>query len=198
MKLKRILKIFFISIIIILITFFIYKKFFKPKEIIKQKIEKDLNEENLTQSNIIKDVNYTTKDADGNEYIITASQAEIDYSNTNILFLTDVNALIKLINSENITITSDFGKYNIENFDTIFSKNVIINYLENKINGKYLDFSLERNSMIISKNVVFTNLDNILKADVVEINIKTKDTKIFMYEQAEKVNIKSKNLNGNN
>ena len=109
-----------------------------------------------------------------------------------------MNALIKLINSENITITSDFGKYNIENFDTIFSKNVIINYLENKINGKYLDFSLERNSMIISKNVVFTNLDNILKADVVEINIKTKDTKIFMYEQEEKVNIKSKNLNGNN
>ena len=198
MKLKRILKIFFISIIIILITFFIYKKFFKPKEIIKQKIKKDLNEENLTQSNIIKDVNYTTKDADGNEYIITASQAEIDYSNTNILFLTDVNALIKLVNSENITIASDFGKYNIENFDTIFSKNVIINYLENKINGKYLDFSLERNSMIISKNVVFTNLDNILKADVIEINIKTKDTKIFMYEQEEKVNIKSKNLNGNN
>ncbi len=198
MKLRRILKIFFVSIIIILITFFIYKKFHKPKEIIEQKIEKGLNEENLTQSNIIKDVNYTTKDADGNEYIITASQAEIDYSNTNILFLTDVNALIKLINSENITITSDFGKYNIENFDTIFSKNVIINYLENKINGKYLDFSLERNSMIISKNVVFTNLDNILKADVVEINIKTKDTKIFMYEQEEKVNIKSKNLNGNN
>ena len=40
--------------------------------------------------------------------------------------------------------------------------------------------------MIISKNVVFTNLDNILKADVVEINIKTKDTKIFMYEQKKK------------
>ena len=183
------------SLILILILFF-YTKFINKNE--KQELEIKPSEDIKYNSNIITNVNYTTKDADGNEYIITASQAEIDYSNTNILFLTDVNALIKLINSENITITSDFGKYNIENFDTIFSKNVIINYLENKINGKYLDFSLERNSMIISKNVVFTNLDNILKADVVEINIKTKDTKIFMYEQEEKVNIKSKNLNGNN
>jgi len=198
MKIKKILKIFFISITLILLTYYIYSKFFKKNEIIEDESSKDVKEENFTQSNIIKDVNYTTKDADGNEYIITASQAEIDYSNSNILFLTEVKAIIKLINSENITITSDFGKYNIENFDTIFSKNVIINYLDNKINGKYLDFSLERNSMVISKNVVFTNSDNVLKADVIEINIKTKDTRIFMYEQEKKVNIKSKNLNGNN
>ena len=32
------------------------------------------------------------------------------------------------------------GKYNSENFDTIFSKNVIINYLDNKITGEYLRF----------------------------------------------------------
>ena len=57
---------------------------------------------------------------------------------------------------------------------------------------EYLDFSMERNSMIISKNVVYTNLENILKADVVEINITTKDTKIFMFQDNKKVNIKSK------
>jgi len=104
-----------------------------------------------------------------------------------------VNALIKLKNSEIITITSDYGKYNSENYDTIFSQNVIVNYLENNITSEYLDFSLKRNSMIISKKVVYTNLDNILKADVVEINVKTKDTKIYMYEKQKKVNIKSKN-----
>ncbi len=47
--------------------------------------------------------------------------------------------------------------------------------------------------MLISKKVVYTNLENILNADVIEINIKTKDTKIFMYENKKKVNIKSKN-----
>ena len=47
--------------------------------------------------------------------------------------------------------------------------------------------------MIMSKDVIYTNIDNILKADVIEINIETKDTKIFMLENSKKVNIKSKN-----
>ena len=33
----------------------------------------------------------------------------------------------------------------------------------------------------------------ILKADVIEMNIDTKDTKIFMYENSKKVRIMSKN-----
>ena len=156
-------------------------------------VDKNENEETVYSSNIIKDVKYNTKDLDGNEYIITALEGEIDYANSNIIYLTKVESLIKLANSNNITITSDYGKYNSGNFDTIFSKSVIINYLDNKITGEYLDFSLNRNSMIISRDVVYINLENILKADVVEINIKTKDTNIFMYENQKKVNIKSKN-----
>ena len=87
----------------------------------------------------------------------------------------------------------DFGKYNLNNFDTIFSKNVLITYLDNKIKANYLDFSLEKNFMIISGKVIYNSLENILEADVVEINIKTKDTKIFMYENKKKVNIRSIN-----
>ena len=46
--------------------------------------------------------------------------------------------------------------------------------------------------MIISNNVIYTNPENILNADVMEINLKTKDTKIFMYEKNKQVNIKNK------
>ena len=46
--------------------------------------------------------------------------------------------------------------------------------------------------MIISKEIVYTNKNNMLRADVIEINIENKDTKIYMYEQNNKVNIKSK------
>ena len=92
-----------------------------------------------------------------------------------------------------IEISSDFGKYNIKNYDTIFSKNVIITYLNNKITGDYLDFSLDKNLMIISKNVVMRNEKSSLKADVIEVNIETKDIKIFMYEENKKVIIDSEN-----
>ena len=194
MIVKRFGKIFFIILISITLLIF-YSNFFekseKDEDIVQNNQEETLEE--VYSSNVIKDVKYTTKDADGNEYIITAAEGEIDYSNSNILYLTKVKALIRLVDSDTISVTSKYGKYNSENFDTIFSKNVIINYLDNKITGEYLDFSLERNSMLISRKVVYTNLENILKADAVEMNIKTKDTKIFMYENQKKVNIKSVN-----
>ena len=188
---EKIVKISLIVSFLLIIILFIYLKFSKKTEIILQ--EPETQEEINYTSNIIKDVNYTTKDIDGNEYSITALEGEIDYNNSNILFLTKVEAFIKLKSGEIISIQSDYGKYNSDNFDTIFSKNVIIEYLNNKINGGYLDFSLERNSMIISKNVAYTNLNNTLEADVIELNIKTKDTKIFMHEKGKKVIIKNKN-----
>jgi len=187
-------------VVILLIILFIGLSFYLyPKIFDKKKVEEIViieTEEISAESNIIKDINYTSDDGKGNKYIINAVKGEIDYSNTNIMFLTDVKATIKLNNSNNIVITSDYGKYNIENFDTIFSKNVISKYLDNKITGEYLDFSLNRNTMIMSKNVIYTNPENILKADVIEMNLDTKNTKVFMYKSNEKVNIKSKNWYG--
>ena len=165
----------------------------KDKDAAKNITINEQSEETVYSSNIIKDVNYSSKDSKGNEYIIRAKQGEIDYSNPNYIYLTEVKALVKLKDSNIVRINSDYGKYNTENYDTIFSKNVIINYLQNKITGEYLDFSLEKNQMIMSRKVVYTNFENILKADVVQMDLETKNTKIFMYEKNKKVNIQSKN-----
>ena len=186
----------FVIFFLIISLFFFYLKKTNVQE--TTKIEEETLETETYSSNIIKDVYYSSKDAKGNEYIIQASQGEIDYNKTNIIYLTDVKGVIKLKNSTNILITSEHGKYNSENFDTIFSKNVKIRYLDNKISGEYLDFSIKRDSMIISRNVVYTNLENILKADVIEINITNKDTKIFMFKNNQKVNIRSKEWYGCN
>ena len=179
------------SIAIICVFFYVFKKKFETKK--KIEIPTKEIEVETYKSNIIQDVEYISKDNKGNEYIINAKKGEIDFTNTTIIFLTDVKMVIKLVNSNNIYITSDYGKYDSNNFDTVFSKNVIITYLENKITGEYLDFSINRNSMIISRSVVYKNLENILKADVIEMNLKTKDIKIFMYEDKKKVNIKNLN-----
>ena len=180
----------YIVIFISIISLISYFKYSQEKD--AAKVDKVLSIEDSYKSNIMENVSYSSKDAKGNEYIVNASQGEIDYDKPNVIYLTDVKAFIKLTNSNNVTITSDYGRYNSNNFDTIFSKNVTINYLDNKITGEYLDFSIQRNSMIISRNAIYTNLENILKADVIEIDITTKDTKIFMFQDNKKVNIKSK------
>ncbi len=185
---KKIVKFFIILIIILIIGLIINKNFVEKQQPAETKVE--IEEKNYS-SNIINGINYSSEDTNGKQYIIDAVKGEIDIKETNIIFLTDVKALIKLKNSESITIVSKYGKYNIDNYDTIFSKNVIIQYLDNQILGDYADFSLLRNNMIISKNVVYTNSENILKSDAISINIETKDTKIFMYEKNKKVNVQS-------
>ena len=189
---KKNFKVFFIFFLIVISSIFFYLKFTKKNLNENLAIEEEKHEEKSYNLNVIKNVNYQSKDSRGNEYIIDALKGEIDISNSNIIFLSNVKALIIMNNSENITITSDYGKYNINNYDTIFSKNVVIEYLDNRITSDYADFSIGRNSMIISKNVVYTNLENILKADVIKINIETKDTIIYMHEENKKVNIKTK------
>jgi hypothetical protein len=192
MKKKIFLKIVLILSLII-ITWFVYSKYFKEN---KTKLSKPVNptseieEDAIYNSNIIKDINYTSRDLKGNEYIIIAKEGEIDLDNSDIIFLTDVTAYIKLVkNSELIVITSNYGKYNTINYDTIFSKNVKIDYVDNIITGDYLDFSMRKNLLIISRNVVYKNLENTMKADVIELDTTTKDTKIFMYNSDEQVNV---------
>ena len=192
MKKKIFLKIVLILSLII-ITWFVYSEYFKED---KSKLSKPVNptleieEEAVYNSNIIKDINYTSRDLKGNDYILIAKEGEIDLDNSDIIFLTDVTAYIKLVkNSELIVITSNYGKYNTINYDTIFSKNVKIDYVDNIITGDYLDFSMMKNLLIVSRNVVYKNLENTMKADVIELDTTTKDTKIFMYNLNEQVNV---------
>jgi lipopolysaccharide export system protein LptA len=192
MKKKIFLKI-VIIISLIIITWFVYSEYFKRykgKLSIPVNSTSEVEKEDIYNSNIIKDINYTSSDLKGNEYTIFAKEGEIDLNNSDIIFLTDVTAYIKLVkNSELIVITSDYGKYNSINYDTIFSKNVKIDYVDNIITGDYLDFSMINNLLIVSRNVIYKNLDNTMKADVIEINTTTKDTKIYMYNSNKQVNV---------
>ena len=184
-----VLKILFGLTAIIIIFFLSQNLFNKEKKVLIEK--KAIVEEMDTTTNIIKDVSYSSSDAKGNKYVLNANEGQIDLNNDNVIFLNDVKANIIMASGETINIQSKFGKYNINNYETIFSENVLIEYEDNKIKGNYVDFSLNRNSLIISKNVVYLNKKNLLRADVVEINISSKDTKIFMYEEEKKVKIKS-------
>ena len=173
---------------IIILIIYLYKIPIEKKNVKVDEIE---IEEKPPTSNIIQNVKYSSKDIRGNEYIITATEGEIDLNDSSTIFLKGVKAEIILKNLNKIFISSDFGKYNINNFDTIFNKNILINYLQNNIKGEYLDFSLQRNSMIISDDVVFSDSNNVLKTDVVEIDIKTKNTKFYMYDKDHKVSFKT-------
>jgi len=176
-------------LVIILISLWFYLKYFtKNFENVKEtrvfeKIDKNQN----STSTYIEDINYISTDTKGNKYQITAKQAEIKIENSDLMFLRDVEAFIFVKGSDMVKITSNFGKYNSQNYDTIFSENVIVIYPGHKITGKYLNFSFLGNLGTFTENIVYTGETINLFADKIEMNLTTKDTKIFMNDTGKKV-----------
>ena len=136
MKRKIILGTVFIIIFFSFLIFFYLNSNYNNELIKKRPQAESIERENIEKideiiesSNIIEDVSYSAKDTKGNEYFLKASEGTIDRSESNYIFLKSVSAIVNLKDSKIIEISSDFGKYNIKNYDTIFSKNVIIKYL---------------------------------------------------------------------
>ena len=137
-------------------------------------------------ANYLENINYVSEISE-NKYEITANRAKIKIDEPDIMFLENVTAFITLKNSNTIKVTSDFGKYNSKNYDTIFSKNVIATYPDHKITGELLDFSFLNNIGTFSTNIVYVGNKTKMFADKMEVNLLNNDTKIFMLDQSKKV-----------
>ena len=71
-----------VFIILISISLFIFFKILNNEKI----EEKEITERNPYNSNLLENVEYISKDAKGNEYIVKATKGEIDLNNSNIIF----------------------------------------------------------------------------------------------------------------
>ena len=149
-------------LIIIFISLWFYLKYFTKnfEEVKKTQVIEKIDENRNSTSTYIDDISYVSTDAKGNKYQITAKHAEIKVENSDVMFLRDVVAFIYIKDSDKFKITSNFGKYNSKNYDTIFSENVIVIYPGHKIKGEYLDFSFLNNLGTFTENVVYTGKKN--------------------------------------
>ena len=182
-----------LQVLLIFLIFFISLLFYlkylnnSPKILNENSVLKKNFDNQNNSSTYIDNIDYLSLDAKGNRYQITAEQAEIKIENPDVMFLRNVIAYIFIKDSDTVKITSNFGKYNSKNYDTIFSKNVIVIHPEHRITGEYLDFSFLNNLGTISINVIYNGDKTNLFADKIEMNLTTKDTKIFMNDTGEKV-----------
>ena len=194
-------------------TFFVYKFYFKIKDnikidqsdIVQNKSSDDINNNKSNfdiddkinanidnQNNLIKNLSYFSKDNLGTEYIIESKYSELNLDNVDIISMENVSAKIIMVNSKPIYVTSNFAKYNNENYETTFTDNVLIVYLDNKIRCEKFYISIENNFANVTDNVIYENPNGKLIADTIEIDLITKNSKIFMIDKNKKVMVLNK------
>jgi len=194
MNKKIILQLALVTLIMIIVFATYYFNFYQNK--IDNKIS-NLKDDNIdvfkeNSSSIIKNIKYTSTDNKGNKYEIESLIGKIDLDNLDVIYMTDVKALISLKSSGTIEIKSNFAKYNSKNYDTNFSENVLMTFEDHKIMSDNLDLFFEKHLAQIMNNLIYENNTTRLIADKIEIDLITKNSKIFMYNDQEKIIIDGK------
>ncbi len=182
-----------IILVIIIIIFIIYIFFFlnKDQEIINNsKINTDVD-------NRIVDLKYNAIDEDGNSYVIESKSGKVSEKDKNILILKEVIGIIKIKGSEDVIILSDFAEYNKMTFDTYFYDNVKLTSEGHSIISDILFMNYIDKNINIENNVVYEGYNNKLLADMIQIDLVSKFSKIYMLGKEDKVKVELKQ-NGSN
>ena len=191
-------------LLIIFLVFFTYKIYFKSEENIKVNEISDSQEETTINPedillkkteetpNLIKSLKYVSRDISGNEYIIDSKYSALNLENTNVINMEDVNAKIIMLNKEALFVTSKFAIYNNESYKTVFYDDVVISYLDSIINSEKFEIFIKNNFAQVSEKVIYQNLNIKIEADIIEIDLITKNSKIFMIDQNKKIKIINK------
>ena len=193
-------------IFLIVITFLFFKVYYNSNS------DTSLNKENLTkknkeikevkkdEKNLIQNISYTANNNKGDIYLLLAETGEIYLDNPDLMFLTKVDGKITLKDGEIITVNSDFANFNTKTFETTFINNVIVKksdevvtgaelylVLEEKVNKALKSNQEDKNLIRVSRNVFYTKPGYTLSADILEIDLITKNIKIYMTDKYKKV-----------
>ena len=201
MRKNIIIQIILIFTVFFIIFIFLNKYFFSNETSSKKTIDpiKEINKDNL-----IKNLKYNSINNNGDKYELSADFGKIDTDNPEILYLTKVEGYFASENNYKITIRSENAKFNNKSFETTFKTNVKIDTNEEKIYGDelYIVFNLDKeelekrplkieNKAILSNNIRIIRSNYEMQADVVEIDLITKDSKVYMHDKNAKVIIKN-------
>ncbi len=191
-------------IFLVILTYLVFKNYYIQNETESNlKNTNNINtKEKLEENNknLIKDISYTANNNKGDIYLLLADYGEIYLDNQELMFLTKVNGKITLRDGVIISIKSDFANFNTKNFETTFINNVIVKREEEEITGDELYLVLEKeeletqdknendeNLIRMSRNVFYKKPGYNLSADILEVDLITKNIKIYMLDKYKKV-----------
>ena len=196
---KQILIQIFLLILVLIICVIVYQKYFKTeleKDTVINENTSENKERNDGENNLIN-ITYESIDREGRKYIITAETGNFEEDGSDLIYMTNVNAKIILLDGSIIYINSLKAEYNSSSYDTKFNKNVELKFSEHIIFCQNLNIFFQENLIEAFNDLTYKNSDIIMLADKIEIDLLTKKSKIYNFNNSNVI-IKKKNSNGNN
>ena len=139
------------------------------------------------EKNFIENIIYTSTDTGGNKYQIESETGRFDEKDEELILMNNVKAYVLLRDNTKIFIVSKKAIYNNKTNDTVFSEDIKISHINHKIFCGELNFMFTKNLMSLKENIVYQNGYESFFADVMELDLLTKETKIFMKDETSKV-----------
>ncbi len=177
----------FLIFLVILFSIFFYLEYFLKENI---NITKDGTriatepQKNIPKGNIVIDLLYESSDNIGNKYIIKSDSGTYSDQNKDEILMKNVQAEIRLNNGDIIYLKSQNAIYNTLNSNTQFVNNVELKYLEHKIEADNIDVFFDQSKLAAYNDLIYNNSDVNLIADKVEIDLLTRNSKIFMFDNS--------------
>jgi len=193
---KKVLIQFSLLLTICISCLIFYKLFFFSPDLELKDIKKSQQDQNGflgNGTNQMNDITYNSKYLDDNKYIIKAKFAEFNEDDPDIMLLTNVKGKIFFESSGTVEIFSNKALYNSVNYNTNFYNKVLVVYENNQINSNNFDLFFDKKIGTIYGDVIYKNLNTTLEADKIDIDLITKDSKIYMLDKSKKINIKNLN-----
>ena len=151
----------------------------KPKTALNKDNSKNIDKVVSDQrDNFTKEIEYINTNKNGDTFRIFANYGETSLENKNILNLKEVTGSVSSAERSKIFISSENAKYNYTNQNSQFSGKVKITYDKKEILCDNLDLNISENIAVAYNNVIVKNNKSLMKAQIITLDIVTKDLKI--------------------
>ena len=174
------------------ITLFVLTYFYFPsmqkKQLTNEKnidnIEKEIITENLDdQYTSFKNIEYEGLFDLNKPFKVKSEDAYTLNSNTDVVFMNNMQVLMYLGDGRVVNITSDKGSYNKISYDCYFEQNVKATDGASKIFAQNLDLIATNNFAEIYNDVSIEYPTGTLQADKIDYNFETKSFKVSMFNE---------------
>lgn len=164
-------------------------------EVTKDKVTQNIQDKEKNDENIFFNIEYSGLDLSGNRYVLSSEEAITKSSNSSSVNLKKVHAKFYFKDDTTLYVWSDYGTYNNQTLDMQFSKNVKVNYGDNKMTSENAEYSNSLGYLTITNNVKVSSLEGNLFADKLFFDIKKQTLDISAFNDNKinaKVNINEK------